>query len=209
MIKKFLLTLLLILTFSCNAVFASIANPQFDGFVADEAGMLNPEMVKNLNKSFKDIKKKTGVTVAVVILNNIGEQSIDDVGKEIVKNIKVTEPRKDNSIIFLMTDKEKLLHVILGREINEFVKSEEFEKVIKADVVPELQRGALDSAFINGANSIINFVPNGANSFMILYGSIPAYGEHKTFNWLWLLLLPAFGIVGLAGWYFGKRSSKS
>ena len=208
MIKKFLLTMLLILTFSCNAVFASIANPQFDGFVADEAGMLKPEMVKNINHSFKNLKKKTGVTVAVVILDNIGEQSIDDVGDEIVKNIKVTEPRKDNSIIFLLTDKEKFLHIMIGREIGELMSEGELEELIKAEFIPYLQRKEFDKGIINGANVLVKLAPKN-NSDMVLYGSIPAYRNPRNFNWLWLLLLPAFGIAGLAGWYFGKQSSKS
>lgn len=76
MIKKFLLTVLLILTFSCGAVFASIDNPKFNGLVADEAGMLMPDAEKKINQTLKDIKKKTGITVAIILLKSINGQPI-------------------------------------------------------------------------------------------------------------------------------------
>ena len=87
MIKKFLLTVLLILTFSCGAVFASIDNPKFNGLVADEAGMLMPDAEKKINQTLKDIKKKTGITVATILLKSINGQPIKVIGDNFLNNI--------------------------------------------------------------------------------------------------------------------------
>ena len=207
MIKKFLLTVLLILTFSCGAVFASIDNPKFNGLVADEAGMLMPDAEKKINQTLKDIKKKTGITVATILLKSINGQPIKVIGDNFLNNIKVTEPRKGYSIIFLLTDEEKLLHIVFGNELGNSVNTEDVENLLKSDVIPYIHRNQLADGIINGAKLLVDLVPKN-NSNMILYGSIPAYKESNSFNLLWLLLIPAFFITGFAGWYIGNRSAK-
>lgn len=209
MVKKFLLTILLILTLSCGAVFASIENLKFNGFIADEAGKFEQKTVKKINHSLKDIKKKTGITVAVIMLKSLDGQSIESVGQQISQNIKIIEPRKGYSIILLLTDEEKLLHIVVGNELGGLTNIDEVSDLIKTEIIPSLQRNEFDNGIINFAELIIKNVAEINNPNMVLYGSIPAYGADNSFNWHWFLLIPIICIAGFAGWYLGRIGSKS
>ncbi len=209
MIKKFLLTMLLILTFSCGAVFASVENLKFNGFIADETGMFEQKMVKKINYSLKNIKKQTGITIAVIMLKSLDGQSIDVVGQQILQNIKIIEPRKGYSIILLLTDEEKLLHIVVGNELGGLGNPDEVSDIIKTAIVPSLQRNEFDKAIINFAELMVNNVVETNNSEMVLYGSIPAYGARNSFNWYWFMIIPIIFIAAFAGWYLGKNSSKA
>ncbi len=196
MIKKFLLTILLILTLCSGAVLSSVENLKFDGFIADGVGLLKPESVKVVNRSLKKIQKKTGATVAIVILKNTDGKEIESIGEKILEDYNIGNSQIGDGILFLISDKEKLFHVVLGKNYNNRITSEEAGELIKTEVVPYFQVEEYEKGLIHGAN--------------ILTGSLLKENPTNNIgNWLWLLLFPIIVIVGAVGWYLGFKKSKS
>lgn len=206
MIKKFMLTMLLMLTLSVGAVFASVKNLSFDGFIADDAGIFNAESIKKMNDEFTALQDRTGVAIAVVVLNSSNSQNLDTIGQEVLDTYKIFRTEDGKGVLFLLSEKEQLLHVVLGSRLINDITSDQIGELLKFEVVPSLQEGKFDEGLIRGGKVLANLISLIDYSDTVLEGSIPAY-ERNSSGWLWLLfLLITVSAAGSGFYYWAKKS---
>jgi len=211
MFKKFILTMLLMLTVSVCSVFAAVDKLKFNGFIADQANMFDKAAEKTMNTAFKDLQKRTGASVAVVVLNSSEGKNLDDLGNKIMEDYKIGDSDKGNGIIFLIAQKEQLLHVVLGRWFIGAVTSEQVGTLIQAEVVPHLQKGDFPAGLIRGGVLLADFAARYDQSEVVLNGSLPVFGEQQKSSsvWFWILMLLIPVLGGAGGWYVWSKNSDS
>lgn len=198
------------LTVSVCVTFAAVEKLKFNGFVADQTGMFDAAAEKTMNNAFYDLQKRTGASVAVVVLKSTEGKNLDDLGNKIMEEYKIGDSNKGNGIVFLISQKEQLLHVVLGRWFIGAVTSDQVGTLIQAEVVPHLQKGDFPAGLIRGGVLLADFAARYDKSEAVLNGSIPVYGEQKkqgVWFWVLMLLLPILG--GGAGWYFWSKNSNT
>ena len=70
--------------------------------VYDETNTLSQETIDYLNKTTYDLKKKTGGEIAVVIVNNLEDLSLEEYATKIFNDIKIGDKDKDNGVLILI-----------------------------------------------------------------------------------------------------------
>ena len=208
MMRKFLLTTLLILTITCSVAFASVDNLKFDGFIADEAGLFKPASIKNMNAQFYDLQKKKNVTVAVVTLKNAEGKDLEALGNKILEDYNIGNQNRGDGILFLLTDEEKLFHIVLGKMFVNAVTSEQVGAMLQSEIVPDLKNGKIDEGLVRGALMLVDIGEKFNHYDVVINASLSQpIKEKKGTNLWWLLLFPV--LFGACGWYFWANKSNS
>ncbi len=111
--KKLLATILFAITLVFNVYAFDKGEMSYN--VYDETNTLSQESIDYLNKTTYDLKKKTGGEIAVVIVKDLEDYSLEEYGTRIFNDIKIGERGKDNGVLML---------VALLDEDNRFVRIE-------------------------------------------------------------------------------------
>lgn len=111
--KKLLATILFAITLVFNVYAFDKGEMSYN--IYDETNTLSQESIDYLNKTTYDLKKKTGGEIAVVIVNDLEDYSLEEYGTRIFNDIKIGERGKDNGVLML---------VALLDEDNRFVRIE-------------------------------------------------------------------------------------
>lgn len=111
--KKLLATIIFAITLVFNVY--AFDKGQMSYNVYDETNTLSQESIDYLNKTTYDLKKKTGGEIAVVIVSDLEDYSLEEYGTRIFSDIKIGERGKDNGVLML---------VALLDEDNRFVRIE-------------------------------------------------------------------------------------
>ena len=74
----------------------------FNGFVADEAHILQPEMVEKINKQAQELQTRTGADVAVVTITkkDLKNRQLSDVTLKIGRDHKIGSKDKNEGVVF-------------------------------------------------------------------------------------------------------------
>lgn len=207
MIKKFMLTMLLMLTLSVSAVFASVESLKFNGYVADQAGMFSETSVKKMNDAFDVYKDRTGASIVVVVLKTANPDKLDAIGQSILDEYRIMNTSDGKGVLFLVVQKEELLHVVLGSKLINEITSAQIGELLQLEVVPYMQQGQFDEGIIRGAKVLSSLISILDYSDVTLEGSIPAY-KRSSSEWLWLIFILLSVCAGGAGLYrWAKKSN--
>lgn len=112
--KKWLATLIFICTLVLN-VYAAFDKNEMSYNVYDETNTLSQESIDYLNKTTYDLKKKTGGEIAIIMVKDLEDYSLEEYGTKIFNDIKIGDKDKDNGVLLL---------VALLDEDNRFVRIE-------------------------------------------------------------------------------------
>lgn len=111
--KKLLATILFAITLVFNVYAFDKGEMSYN--VYDETNTLSQESIDYLNKTTYDLKKKTGGEIAIVIVKDLEDYSLEEYATNIFNDIKIGERGKDNGVLML---------VALLDEDNRFVRIE-------------------------------------------------------------------------------------
>ena len=98
--KKLLATILFAITLVFNVYAFDKGEMSYN--VYDENNTLSQESIDYLNKTTYDLKKKTGGEIAIVIVKDLEDYSLEEYGTRIFNDIKIGDKDKDNGVLMLV-----------------------------------------------------------------------------------------------------------
>lgn len=110
MIKKFILVWL----FLPLAVLAYTSPGQPAGFVNDYAGMLTPPERQALEEKLINFEKETTNEIAVVTIQSLEGDTIENFANELFNEWKIGKKEKDNGILILIAKDDKKIRIEVG-----------------------------------------------------------------------------------------------
>lgn len=212
MFKKILISSLAFLTFSAGVVFASTDFIKFNGYISDKAGLLSSEAVENLNLTIHDLNQKTKSAIAIITVKSLDDKDIEKISDNIMQEYKIGDDEKQNGVIFFISIEDHQLQFLLGDGLSGKIKLKKLKKIVDDNVIPYFSSGEYDKGVVRGTYLIADEVAKIDGVKIEHYGVMPEKKSKPVDfnkNWLWLLLIPILGALGILAVYIAKRKQEN
>jgi uncharacterized protein len=155
---KFYTALLLALTFSVG-VYAQRQIPEQGGiWVRDEANVLSPGAVSQLEAALKAHRDSTSNQIAVYIIPSLDGDDIDSYANRVFNAWKLGNAEKDNGALFLISMGDKTMRIEVGQGLEGVLTDAQSSRINRNQVRPHFREGDYDGGVISGVAAIIQTI---------------------------------------------------
>lgn len=160
--KKFLLFFTgLVLVWGLSQTGLRAEEARYDsptGYVNDFANLLPAGTKDDLEGKLRELKDKTKAELAVVTVDTIGPESIEDYAEKLFQKWGIGEKESDNGILLLVAVKEKKTRIEVGYGLEGAVPDAAASSVIRSIMLPYFRQGNFDRGISLGVQAVIERV---------------------------------------------------
>lgn len=155
--RTLLTCLLLVLALLLTSTAAPLAReiPDFNGYVNDQAAMISPAARARLEKTLLDFDRSDSTQVAILTIDSLEGDALEDFSIRVVDQWKVGQKNKDNGILLLAVLKERKLRIEVGRGLEGVLTDLLTGRIIDQVITPRFKTGNIDEGFEAGTAAII------------------------------------------------------
>ena len=150
-----LIAVLMVFT-SFAAAKTEYPSPTPEFFVNDFAGVLSNEAESTIVRMGKELEEKTGAQIVVVTVDTIGGQDDFLYAEGIFTKWGIGQKGKDNGVLILNVVNDRYLRIMTGYGVEHVITDIETADIREKIMVPYLQEGDYDSAFLAGYIAVVN-----------------------------------------------------
>lgn len=193
--KKFILTCIVAILNICSIMPAlALENLNFKaGYISDNADLLMENDYSAVTSIIKELQEKTSAEIAVVTLNSLDNQKVEDVAVEIGRKFKVGAKDKNNGVVVLVAPNEKTARIEVGIGLENVISNQKAQTIMDDDMVPYFAKGYYSSGIYRGVASIANVIATSQNVELSSTSGMPAQekNDKKIPFWAWPIILIA------------------
>jgi uncharacterized protein len=141
------------------------------GYVTDLAGVTSPETKSRLEALCTELQQKTEAQVAVVTVNSLEGQSVDDYAVDLYKHLGVGPQGTDRGLLLLVAPKDRKYRVEVGYGLEPVINDARAGDVGRA-MVPLLRQGDYNGAIEAATWQLAQYIA--ADRGVTLSGQPPA-----------------------------------
>ncbi len=193
---KVLALTLVILVFAGNAAVSAALYPEPVGNINDYVGVLTQEDKSNLNALVDLVLNQQGVTFAVAIVDDHGDESIEIYGANLYEKWGIGEKAEDKGLLVIISMKEKDVRMEVGYGLEPIITDgragESLDKMI-----PYFAQGDYGKGLYVGLLNAAEYVADASETeFKPEEGAPVTIDDRKSFP-LYILILPLllFGLL--------------
>ncbi len=152
-IKKILLTLLLIFSFS----FADITDsfPQLSGRVVDTANLLTPSQKEGLIATLKAQEEETSNQIVVVTLNSLEGYEIAEYSYQLGRHWGIGQKDKNNGVLLVISLNDRKLRIEVGYGLEGALTDKISHEIIEYTLKPKFRQGQYYEGIQKSVDQII------------------------------------------------------
>ena len=181
--------------------------PSTTSYVNDFEGLLTVDQIKEVDKVLVDLEAKTTIQMAVVTVDSLEGQTVEQYAIGIGDAWGVGQKGKNNGVVFLLSAKERQVYIRLAEGLNNSTNEWKIQNIYSGTLVPLGKKNDFAGMVIIGVRELSNyfldaytttttvtepvFVPNIDWSFVVIFLSI---------------LLGAILIIVFTWRYFDKKN---
>lgn len=169
----FILSAASLILFGSVVVFAQSQIPPPRGHVNDFANIIPDDVEQRLEQKLRDYEVQTTNEIAVVTVESLGGQTIEDYTMRLAEQWKVGKKGKDNGVILLVALKERMMRIEVGYGLEEVLSDAKAKLIIERALKPEFQKGNFGGGIEKGVVEIMKAITSPV-------ASEPAAKEQKT-----------------------------
>lgn len=139
-------------------IFSGFKVPSYEGFVTDYAGVLSQDQKGRLSALSEDLKAKTGVEVATLVVPDIEDESIESVEQDVFDHWKIGQKGKDNGVLLIYAVKQKKMRIGVGYGLEGVLPDGKAGRIRDEFILPFAHAGRLAEAIENGHNAVISLM---------------------------------------------------
>lgn len=158
----------------------SLDVPYLAGRVNDHAGVLSEPAAAELEKTLKDFEKKTSCQIAVLTINSLEGENIEQYSIRVAETWKLGQKGKDNGVLFLMSKNDRRMRIEVGYGLEDTLTDLVSGRIIADRIAPHFKNGDYDAGITSGIKSIISTIETG--KYASSSGNVAA--EAETFDQL-------------------------
>ena len=132
--------------------------PKQDGFVKDITGTLSAEQEAKLEAFSAKLEAKTGDQVATLVVNSLGDDSVEDAAVKTFEKWGIGQKKKDNGVLFLIAVKDKKIRIEVGYGLEGTLPDGKTGEILDKAVIPFLKKGQFAEGIEAGHISIIKSI---------------------------------------------------
>jgi uncharacterized protein len=148
--------LLFLLSFLCSYhATAQKAIPELWGQrVHDEAHVLTTETIDQLEKDLKLYEDSTSNQVAILIIQSLDGEVIEDYSLKVVEKWKLGTKSKDNGVLLLIAIDEHKMRIEVGHGLEGVLTDALSSRIIRNEMAPNFRRGDYDEGVLAAIEAI-------------------------------------------------------
>lgn len=128
------------------------------GLINDFAGVISPESEEKMNLLARELLNKTGATVAVVTLKDIGGANVDEFTNRLYEKWGVGKKGEDRGVMLLIALKERRLRIEVGYGLEGIIPDGLAGQIRDKAMVPYLKKGDYGLGLLNGLYAVASII---------------------------------------------------
>lgn len=136
-----------------QALALEIPRPQ--GYITDLAEMISPAMEEKLTRLLQSYEASDSTQVAILTINSLEGESLEDFSIRIADQWKIGQQRKDNGILLLVAKNERKIRIEVGRGLEGVLTDLLAGRIVDQVMRPLFKAGRVDEGFAAGVNAMI------------------------------------------------------
>jgi len=141
--------------------------PYFSGRVVDQAEVLSGPARNRIGTMLQAHQRATGNQIAILTIDGIGSESIEDFAVRVFESWQLGEPEKNNGVLILVAPRERRMRIEAGYGLEGIFTDVAADRIIRNLMAPRFREGNYDVGIEAGATGVIQ----------ILNGRLPAAAE--------------------------------
>lgn len=182
-----------------NALYAAPTFPVLTGRVVDNAHILKPDTITQLDALLANYESETTNQVVVVTLPTLQGYPIEDFGYQLGRYWKIGQAGKNNGVILIIAPNERNVRIEVGYGLEPILTDAMSSSILQGIIFPNFRAGHLEQGAVEGTRAIINVL--GGKS--IALSQAPNRSDEPIPFWLVLLLVFLFLWLASRGSKFG------
>lgn len=152
----FLLAIIIVLQLDQSSSATTIPVPEGDIYVHDFVNILSTDEVNELVELGRYIEDQTGVQIGVLIVETLGNKTLEDYALEAFYLYGLGEAEKNNGVLLLIAMNERKIRIEVGYGLEESLPDGTVGKILDAYTLPYLEENNIASAILNTYKQLIN-----------------------------------------------------
>jgi len=152
-----------LLGFAGRAAFCAVdvnSLPKPTGYVSDLAHVLNPAEKEQLEAFCTKVEQQLGVQLALVTIDTIGDQPIEDLAIQLARKWGVGDRKSNQGVLLLLAIKDHKDDIETGRGIEPYL-TDGFSGSILRSIRPELRENNYGGALLTAARAMAQQIAQG------------------------------------------------
>ena len=170
----------------------------FNGFIADEAGVLSPNTEAAMNSYLYDLQQKTKTDVAVVTLKSLNNRPIDEVALNIGREYKLGDKKLNNGAVVLVVPNDREARIEVGYGLEGAITDAHAGRILDDYMIPYFREGEYEKGIYAGTTALALDI---ADSYGVQIGAERPISQELDTSYIFLIIL----LWLLFGGFFGGR----
>ena len=146
---------------SAGQCFASIpAKPTSNIYCKDLAGVLDAKLVSQINKISADLYNKCGAQVAVLTVNSLDGQVLEDYSLQVLRTWGIGDKVKNNGVLILVAVHDKKSRIEVGYGLEGALPDGKTGRIQDDYMLPNFKKGNYSEGVWQGYQAVIVAVAN-------------------------------------------------
>lgn len=154
----FLAAVLLVLVQALPVLAATYPEPSDVFYVKDEGDVLLSDTKEYIVATNDELCAKTGAQICVVVVNNMGGDSIEDYANGLFRYYGIGDANKNNGVLFLLALEEREVRIEVGYGLEGAINDGKAGRILDEYVVPYFAANLWNSGIKNGYGAILQEV---------------------------------------------------
>ena len=135
--------------------------PEPTGYVNDYAQILSSEYRQNLEQELVNFEKETTVEIALVTINSLAGDSIEDYTVRLFEQWGIGKKEKDNGLLILIAKEDREIKIEVGYGLEPIITDGRAGKIIRDKMAPAFRSNDYDQGVSLAIKQIEDYVRSG------------------------------------------------
>jgi uncharacterized protein len=153
-----------------------------NGFVIDEANVINSEIKNNINSISTNIEEKTSAEIAVVTVNSLEGETIENFALKVFEKYKIGKSDKDNGVLILLSKEDRQLRIEVGYGLEGVLNDRKAGEIIRNTMIPYFKSGDFSEGTFQGFLEVADIVAKNYNLKLEDFTNIKRKEQKKSSN---------------------------
>ena len=143
------------MTVAATLALAVLAGGVPTGYVIDNAGLLNPATVQDLDALLYQHEAATSNQVVVETITSLGGESLEDYTLRRATALGIGQKGHDNGVLLLISRDDRKMRIEVGYGLEGALPDVICARIIREEMMPRFQGGSYDDGVTAGVNTIL------------------------------------------------------
>jgi uncharacterized protein len=191
--KRIILSLYFILP--AVFAFAQLEVPELWGTrVHDEAKVLSEQTVQQLEAQLKVHEDSTSNQIAILIVNSLQGEIIEDYALRVAMKWKLGQEKKDNGALLLISIEDRKMRIEVGYGLEGVLTDAMCNRIIRNEMAPNFRRGDYDAGVLAAVDAMVRAI---GGEYVADESDTKNSGDERSGKENGAIALFIFGLLGL------------